>query len=108
MVPPALLVVRKCRRDHVGFSFFLCRSRISKVTLSRDGTHDAILPMVFAAPTGGANLLSLGLRSLDMPVACGRVRLPCGAIERREGSSSVPSPAHASRPPYSYCKQEAS
>src|SRR5260221_13724680 len=98
MVPPALLVVRKCRRDHVGFSFFLCRSRISKVTLSRACTHDAILPMVFAAPTGGANLLSLGLRCLDMPVPCARVRLPRGEIERCEGSSSRQSPAHASRP----------
>jgi len=74
--------------------------------LSDDCTHDTILQMVFAAPTGGANLLSLGLKCLDMPVPCARVRLPRGEIERCKSRSSRQSPAHAPRPPCSYCSRK--
>lgn len=74
--------------------------------LSDDCTHDTILQMVFAAPTGGANLLSLGLKCLDMPVPCARVRLPRGEIERWKSRSSRQSPAHAPHPPCSYCSRK--
>src|SRR5260370_39104592 len=69
-----------------------------KSHLSDDCTHDTILPMVFAAPTGYANLLSLGLKGLDLPVPCSRVRLPWGEIERWKSRCQRRSPAPAPRP----------
>src|SRR5260370_39444851 len=59
--------------------------------------HSASL--VIAFPTGGANLLSVGLKWLDLPVPCARLRLPRGEIELCESSSSLQGPAHAPRPP---------
>ncbi|HEX6484609.1 MAG TPA: hypothetical protein VF043_37670 [Ktedonobacteraceae bacterium] len=81
---------------------------IVALTFARCGTPFSVQAIDYEKPTGYANLLSLGLRGLDIPVACALVRLPWGEIERCEGSSSRQSPAHASRPPYSYYKQEAS
>src|SRR5690349_10054315 len=57
---------------------------------------------------GMRNELPLRLKWLDMAVHCSRVRLPRGEIERCESRSLRQSPAPAPRPPYSYCKEEAS
>jgi len=51
-------------------------------------------------PTGCANLLSLWLKWLVIPVQCSRVFLTRGQNERGESSSSRQGQAHAPRPPW--------
>src|SRR5215469_6079440 len=60
--PPPLLLVRKCCRDHVGFSFFVCRDR------------------------------SANRRQLLLTTLCGSIRFQGGADPRGEWGSNPRSP----------------
>jgi hypothetical protein len=87
---------------------------IVALTFARCGTPFSVQAIYYKKaaqlefPTGYANLLSLGLKGLDLPVPCARVRLPRDEIEQWKSRCSRHSPAHAPRPPCSYYKQEAS